>query len=161
MNQQKVKELFGYKEGKLFWLVDRGRNKMIGKGAGTLTLDGYLQTSVDNVLYKNHRLIWLWHFGEWPSKGIDHIDGDPLNNNIGNLRNVTHKENGRNSKRGSNNTSGVSGVCFHKAKGNWCAYIHSDTGRQHLGYFSDWFEAVCVRKSAEVKHGYHKNHGRV
>ena len=31
-----------------------------------------------------------------------------------------------------------------------------------LYYFRspDWFEAVCARKSAEKRYGYHQNHGR-
>ena len=31
---------------------------------------------------------------------------------------------------------------------------------QNLGAFDDWFEAVCARKSAEAKKGFHENHGR-
>jgi hypothetical protein len=32
--------------------------------------------------------------------------------------------------------------------------------RVSLGYFSDKFEAICVRKSADNKYDFHSNHGR-
>lgn len=62
------------------------QNSRNGKGYVTVTLKGkqrYL-----------HRLLWEAFVGEIP-KGyeIDHIDTDPTNNKLENLRLVTHKEN--------------------------------------------------------------------
>ena len=51
-----------------------------------------------------------------------------------------------------NNTSGVKGITFYKGK--WVAQIGDEYKNRYLGRFSDWFEAVCARKSAENK--YHK-----
>ena len=39
-----------------------------------------------------HHAVWAWHHGRFPTQ-IDHIDGDSLNNRIGNLREVTPSEN--------------------------------------------------------------------
>ena len=44
---------------------------------------------------------------------VDHIDGDTMNNYIGNLRWATSEENARNTKKYRNNTSGVTGVKRH------------------------------------------------
>ena len=43
---------------------------------------------------------------------VDHIDGNSLNNNLGNLRIVSQDINARNRTKSKNNTSGFSGVYF-------------------------------------------------
>ena len=61
-----------------------------------------------------------------PSKEmcIDHIDGNPLNNQKSNLRICTHGENMRNCKTTrKNNTSGFRGVYLHKASNMWHSRI--------------------------------------
>lgn len=106
-----------------------------------------------------HRLVWLMHHDEWPAE-IDHINGIRDDNRIENLRLVTRADNMRNSRRRKDNTSGVMGVSWHSATGKWRAYIGGQDGPLHLGMFADWFDAVCARKSAERRQGYHANHGR-
>ena len=73
-----------------------------------------------NVLGKNmvvHRVVYILCNGEIPEgMVIDHIDGDPFNNKINNLRAVTKKINARNTKLSSANTSGVKGVYLRKIK---------------------------------------------
>jgi hypothetical protein len=106
-----------------------------------------------------HSVIWMLVHGEWP-ENIDHIDGNGLNNRLENLRNVTHSENLMNCRVSKANTSGCTGVFWNKNLSKWASYIRKEKKHSHLGYFSDWFEAVCARKSAEYRHGYHENHGR-
>lgn len=54
-----------------------------------------------------------------------------------------------NKKIQSNNTSGVTGVSFHKRKQQWYARI-SFKGKSHsLGYFDDINDAIKARKAAE------------
>lgn len=33
-----------------------------------------------------HRMVWFWVYGKWPKGQIDHVDENPLNNRIENLR---------------------------------------------------------------------------
>lgn len=67
--------------------------------------------------YFAHRLAWFYCFGEWPVGQIDHIDGDPLNNRLGNLRDVSDKTNKENIKGPrKNNRLGVLGVRRHFGK---------------------------------------------
>lgn len=42
----------------------------------------------------------------------------------------------------------------------WVAYIKLKGKEKHLGYFCHFFDAVCARKSAEDRYGFHTNHGR-
>lgn len=57
--------------------------------------------------------------------------------------------------------TGVMGVCWDKGRGKWLVRIKDVKKKtKHVGYFDDFFEAVCSRKSAEIKHKYHNNHGQ-
>lgn len=118
----------------------------------------YLHIMVDRGVYQAHRLVWLYVHGVWPEE-IDHIDGDSLNNKLENLRNVTHAENCKNKRKNRNNMSGITGVRFYKARGKWVSYIYHNKEQIHLGYTYDFFEACCIRKSAENRLGFHCNHG--
>lgn len=73
---------------------------------------------------------------------VDHIDGNPLNNQKTNLRLVTHSQNQKNFKKFKNNTSGFKGVCWHKQKGKWRASIHCDGKQYFLGLFTSKVEAA-------------------
>lgn len=100
-----LKERFEYDEasGKLY----HKQGRFVGKEAGSvLTSNGGYRYICSGVGGKQksllaHRVIWGMVFGEFPKEGmvIDHIDGDPDNNRITNLRVVTHKENSRNRGR--------------------------------------------------------------
>jgi len=122
----------------------------------------YRKVRVDGKLQRLHRVLWADANGPIPAgMQIDHINGDTLDNRLENLRLVTHKDNARNAKRRSDNKSGVTGVHWKKKNQKWTAQI-KDNGKQvYLGLHDDWFEAVCARKSAEKRLGYHVNHGRV
>jgi len=121
---------------------------------------GYKRTVIFGVPYYAHRLAWALHHGEWPVSEIDHINGNPSDNRIGNLRSADHTENCRNLKRPSNNTSGVIGVSWLEDRQKWQAYIDDGIGRIPLGKYKDFKEAVIARKAAEAALRYHPNHGR-
>jgi len=119
----------------------------------------YLSISIFKKPYLSHRLAWLYMSGSFPDNEIDHINGDGRDNRFKNLRDVTRSENLKNARLHSNNSSGVVGVCWNKNAKKWMSHIMVDYNSIHLGYFGDWFEAICTRKSAEVKYGFHPNHG--
>lgn len=115
---------------------------------------GYKLTYIEGKQYPVHRLIWVYVYGPFnPELEIDHINGNPSDNRLSNLRLVTHKENCRNlTKR---RTTAHIGIDMHKC-GKWRARI----GAKSLGLFTSLKEAIAARKDAEQKHGYHPNHGR-
>jgi hypothetical protein len=112
--------------------------------------------------YKIHRLIWCHVYGEWPEKNlvIDHINGDGKDNRIQNLRLVTQSENNKNSSRPKSNTSGVIGVSKRRDNGKWIAQIQGNYKKIFLGSFDNLEDAIAARKEAEIKYGFHENHGR-
>ena len=70
----------------------------------------------DDVKHLNyHWAVWAWHNGCFPTMQIDHIDLDPTNNKIGNLREVSGSENQLNRAYPwkPNAKTGLPGVCKH------------------------------------------------
>jgi hypothetical protein len=105
---EKVKELFDYKDGELFW-KKIGPNKRTDRPAGTVNRDGYRRIKYMYKLYAVHRLVWTYH-GNAPVAFIDHINGDVLDNRIENLRAATHSQNCMNRRVRFDSTSGIKGV---------------------------------------------------
>lgn len=120
----------------------------------------YCKVSVNGENYKAHRLAWLFITGDWPEGPIDHINGDTMNNKEINLREATNWDNATNQKRRKDNKSGVTGVGWQKALCKWYANGRINNHLQHIGFYEDIFEAICARKSWEIKNGFHINHGR-
>jgi hypothetical protein len=141
-------------------------NRFSGKPIGTIKTDSikkggkrYIVVKFDNKKFYLHRWIFIYVNGYEPDK-IDHIDGDGLNNKWINLRDVDNRENSRNRKIGRNNSSGQIGVTFHSRFMKYQVRItDSNKKRIHLGYYDDLVIAIKVRKEAEIKYAYHKNHG--
>ena len=88
--------------GEFIWIKSR-HGVRVGAVAGTVD-KGYRRITIDYKQYFAHQLVWLYHHGDFPEKGIDHINGNPSDNKLGNLRVVSQVENGRNQKRSTRNT---------------------------------------------------------
>ena len=69
------------------------------------------------------------------------------------------RNNKLNHKRRVDNTSGVNGVWWRKDRNRWAADIKVNGKKIWLGQYIDFFEAVCARKSANVKYGFNESHG--
>lgn len=113
--------------------------------------NGYLRTRIDGVISFLHRVI-AERMGLDCLGQIDHEDRDKENNHRDNLRSATRSQNGMNRKISSNNTSGVTGVYWHKTSKKWRARLTSDGRRIHLGNFKHKKAAIKVRKEAEIKY---------
>ncbi|ABV74303.1 hypothetical protein BA3_0018 [Thalassomonas phage BA3] len=160
INQDRLKELLTYNpEAGLFtWKVTRGK-AVKGNIAGSKSLAGYIYISIENRRYLAHRLALIYVTGGC-SGNIDHIDGVRNNNIYSNLRIANPQENSRNCSRSKSNKSGCTGVSFDDVNNKWRATIKVNRKQIHLGRFSSIDCAIEARKEAEVKYGFHKNHGR-
>ena len=119
-------------------------------------VSGYLSVGLtdnngDRSTKSIHRLV-ANAFIENPDNkiNVDHISRDKLNNHMNNLRWATSTENNQNISIKSNNTSGVTGVCFNKRDKKWHAQIKADGRRIHLGLFLRIEDAIVARANAEM-----------
>ena len=142
LNAESLKELFFYDAdtGCLRRVkTTPGIGRKAGSAIGSDNGSGYLVAVVKGDCYKVHRLVWMYHHGEFPEGlCVDHIDGNKKNNRIENLRVVTHQVNLENQRvRRCDNRQGLLGVTWHKATQMWRARITTAGIQRHLGVFSD------------------------
>lgn len=89
-----------------------------------------------------HRIIWLLCVGSIPNGSvIDHIDGNPHNNKIDNLRVIPSEENARNAKKRKDNKTGVCGVSrkqpgYRAGEGGFSATWRDGDGKCRSKYFA-------------------------
>lgn len=123
-----------------------------GKKAGGDDGSGYDSVNLLGHRLKVHRLVWLWHHGEWPTGMLDHVNGDRKDNRIENLREATMAENVRNRvKRSGGLATGVS----RDKSGGFKARIQRPNGQKiYLGTFQTEAEAAAAYVgAATVLHG--------
>jgi len=134
--RERVVELLNYDpETGVFTRKVRRRRFLAGEVAGTLNGKGYIRIRIDGKDYLAHRLAWLVVHGHLPDE-LDHINGEPSDNRIINLRQATRQENVRNTGMRVNNTSGYKGVCWGKSRGKWIATARDANGKsKYIGRF--------------------------
>lgn len=110
---------------------------------------GYMYVSYKGVKRLSHRVAWFMHYGEWPCGQVDHINGDPSDNRICNLRVATPMQNAQSLSVFSNNKSGVTGVHWHKGDKRWHASISANGRRYFLGSFLELSDAKEARDRAK------------
>lgn len=163
ITQEVVKEYLHYEpqNGLFIWIKKPRANIMIGDVAGCPDGKGYTKIKLFKKSYLAHRLAFLFMTGSVPKEHTDHINHDRADNRWENLRCVSQAENNKNLKCNTKNTSGKTGVSWHKASKKWCARIGSGDTRVELGYFNLFEDAVAVREKAERELDYHQNHGKI
>lgn len=103
--------------------------------------------------FKIHQLVAMAFLGHKPDGykiTVDHIDKNPLNNNVNNLQLLTSTQHFTKDKLGT----GL-GCCFVKKRNNWRAEIGINYKNIYLGSFSTKEEASAMyQKALKNKHLY-------
>ena len=150
ITQLDVVKNFTYKDGHLYWKRPR-LGIQVNDQAGSVDTKCYLRIRFNGKKYLNHRLIFLMHYGHLPEM-LDHIDNNPLNNRIENLRPATRKENGYNRSVQKNNNSGYKNVYWHKQAKRWSVTITFNKKIKYIGLFKDLELAGLVAQEARNKY---------
>jgi len=127
LSKSDVMHNFKIIDGDIYRRLKKGSWRIINNG-GCDNGDGYKQTTLKGKFYQVHRIVWIY-FNDAIDEGlyVDHIDGDRTNNNINNLRLLTHIENVRDSALGRFRREGWSGTkCLN--------YTHKGDS-VYIGYF--------------------------
>jgi len=109
---------------------------------------GYWQIIVGNRKYRAHRIAFKMYHGRDPEHEIDHINGNPMDNRICNLREATSSQQKCNSKTRAGTATGVKGVA--RAGNRYRAYIKQGGEYRYLGGYETLDEAVSARRAAEA-----------
>lgn len=95
LTAEKLWEELEYRDGKLWWRKAK-QGRQLSVPAGSLNSEGYRRVNLNGKDYQVHRLVWLYHYGEFPEGQLDHIDRNAANNRIDNLRLATNRQNNLN-----------------------------------------------------------------
>lgn len=148
LTQDELRSLLTYDSdtGEFYWSATPRKGVRSGQPAGCKST--YHRIRINRVEYKAHRLAWLYVHGGWPAGDIDHINGNPLDNRLVNLREGTHAENQANRGAQSNNQLGIKGVSQIKGHSLWRATLAG----KHLGTFKSPDAAAECYQAAAIAH---------
>ena len=141
---------FKYEDGKLYRL--HKQNKIWQCCSNNKSNTKYIQITINKKKYLLHRVIYKYFNEEWDitdtssNNQIDHININPLDNRIENLRRVNQSQNSRNINKRKNCSSKYRGVSWYKRDNKWEANISINGKMKHLGYFTNEEEAAEVYK---------------
>ncbi|MBD1600660.1 HNH endonuclease [Pseudomonas typographi] len=160
LTQEELKRQLSYDpDTEVFKWAIRKLKVKFGAVAGKTKPKGYIEIRVNLVSYQAHRLAWLYVHGVWPDGLVDHINRNPSDNRIENLRVANHQQNFRNVPVGRRSSTGIKGVSPHAASGKYRAAIRVDKRRIWLGLFSTVEEAAqAYRAASEAHHGEFAHH---
>lgn len=151
LTAQQVRELFVYDAAT--GTIARRDGRRGGRPAGSINENGYRRVYIQGFgYYTAHRIIWLYHYGDWP-KIIDHINGKRSDNRIENLREVSTILNNQNlTSAKAQNVSGLLGVSK-RGNGKFTATIKANlagrTVQLYLGLYNTAEDAHAVYVDAK------------
>lgn len=152
---EELKEYFEYKEGILYWKKEPNPNKfgkkVLGQKAGVKQPDKRIRITLFGEKWLAHRIIFALHNNYIPYL-VDHIDRNPENNLVENLRAANNTINTVNSNLSKNSTTGIKGVSLTASGKKYRAHIKIESKQLFLGSFTTIEDATTARQEAEKLH---------
>ena len=162
VSAEELNELFEYRDGFLYgkyvpWRRKESNTRVVGKVLG-LSKNGTSGHTTINFRDKRgekhheltHRVIFMMHHG-WVPKCLDHLDRDPTNNRIENLRPACKSLNSQNRGSQVNTKWGMRGI-YRDKHDKYQVYIGINYKRFMVGYTSCIAEAWRLRVNAEIEY---------
>ncbi|MFA7302027.1 MAG: HNH endonuclease [Candidatus Shapirobacteria bacterium] len=132
---------YNYETGLFIWKIKPCNRVNVGDIAGHKNKLCYVHIIFKGKRILAHRLAWYFIKNEWPINDIDHINGNPSDNRIINLRLANRSENIQNQKIAhKNNKTGFLGV-YLQNNGKFSSLIKINGIKKHLGTFKTQEEA--------------------
>lgn len=149
LTQDRLKQILHYDPETGFFtrLVQRGRHKA-GSKVGFMN-DGYMKIGFDGREYYSGRLAWFYVHGLWPHPEVDHIDRNPLNDRLQNLREATRRQNCANEIKPAVRQGKYRGITPRGKK--WIAQAVVNGKQQYLGMYMTQEAAAKAYNRATAK----------
>jgi len=134
------------------WRVKHSRNLLKNPYWNRCANNGlnmYYSNRVGKKHYLLHRMCYYAHNPEWNiydnshNNSIDHIDRNPKNNHISNLRVATHSQNHENRN--------AKGYWYDKTEKRWIARVQKH-GKEYRKYCKTEEEAIAAREKLKAKY---------
>ena len=133
---EEINKFVSYKVGFLY-------SNKTGLKLDSKTKRGYYYVYIAGRQYLTHRIVWKIFNKTDPNGLVDHIDQNPLNNKIENLRVVNDSLNKLNNSK--------NGFYFNKNSGKYMARITLDSEEIYLGLFNTPEEASAAYQKKKVE----------
>lgn len=137
-----------YRDGKLFWRVSK-QGRQMRRHAGSTDREGYRRINFCGKMRFEHQLVWLYFTGAWPAGGLDHINRNPGDNRIENLRELSHRDNNLNKAQSDRELP----TNIYRHHGRYRVDILYKNTRYKSKAFSTVVEAIAAREQLLLEAG--------
>lgn len=136
-------------QGEIFRRMKNG----IVKKAGWQREDGYCLFQYKGFIVYKHRFIYqqFYKLKLTQDSYIDHLDLNPKNNNITNLRAVSHQQNCQNRTYNKNNKLGFKNIRYRKDMNKYEVRIRVNGTNNNYGWFEKLEDAIQKRDEAYIE----------
>lgn len=154
-SELKKRLLYAPRVGVFYWIVPpRKHAELLGEEAGCITYSNgkpYHIIQINSAKYKRSRLAFFYMEGRWPTKIMDHINGDSLDDRWLNLREATSTQNAWNHKTRAKKSDLPMGVRINSS-GRFSARIGVMGQQVQIGTFDTADEARAAYMDARLKY---------